>query len=218
MALITTLVGTSLQASAATTYPDALNAESPVTGEVTLPTTPPGIPPIDPESPEPPIDPEEGNPELGDGLSILYVSPLDFGQTEFSTEAQTLLAEKLVDEDENEFENRVTVTDLRADRDGWELTVAQSSELMDGATLTMYPNAHAGTAAALGVTTASGQLLLSTDAATFATADNETADAGIISMGMGEVELNLPASAGAGEYSTTLNWTLTNGPVAPDLD
>lgn len=145
-ALMAMLVGTGIQVSA-TTYNGPLDANSSVTAEITIPPIDPEnpeIPPIDPENPEPPIDPEVINPDRGDGLSIRYVSSLDFGSAEFSTEAQRLTASLdsgLNEESEvQEFENMVTVEDIRGERDGWTLTVRQATAFMDGSVMTLNPH------------------------------------------------------------------------------
>lgn len=215
-ALLTTLLGAGIQASAAT-YDGPKNAESSVSAEITIPPIDPEnpeIPPVDPENPEPPVDPEETNPERGDGLSIRYVSGLDFGSTPFSTEAQQLTAKDdsgIDGEGEVQtFENMVTVEDIRGERDGWELTVRQSSEFMNGSVMTMNPHV---TTNDFGVSTDTEALVLSTEDATFAQADNAEASAGVTSIGMGNVTLDIPARAGVGEYETTLVWNLTNGPA-----
>lgn len=210
--LTLTVAGIGIQASAAT-YDGPRDANSSVTAEITIPPVDPenpGIPPVDPEDPNPPIDPEETNPERGDGLSIRYVSPLDFGSTSFSTETQRLTANHSTGLDGQSFENMVTVEDIRGTRDGWILTVNQAEELMDGAIITMNPYVAEND---FGVTTSSDPLIIGTAAQNFAQADNESADAGVISIGMGVVTLDIPARTGVGEYSTTLIWNLANGPV-----
>ncbi|WP_270344625.1 WxL domain-containing protein [Enterococcus thailandicus] len=210
-ALMAMLVGTGIQVSA-TTYNGPLEANSSVTAEITIPPIDPEnpeIPPIDPENPEPPIDPEETNPERGDGLSIRYVSSLDFGSTEFSTEAQRLTAHLDSGMEGQEFENMVTVEDIRGERDGWTLTVRQATAFMDGSVMMLNPHVANND---YGVTTASGGLIINTEDEVFAQADNQEADAGVISMGMGNVTLDVPARAGVGAYETSLMWNLTNGP------
>ena len=199
--LMAILVGTGVQVSA-TTYDGPLDANSSVTAEIT-------IPPIDPENPEPPIDPEETNPERGDGLSIRYVSSLHFGSTQFSTEAQRLTAHLDSGMEGQEFENMVTVEDIRGERDGWTLTVRQATAFMDGSVMMLNPHVANND---YGVTTASGGLIINTEDEVFAQADNQEADAGVISMGMGNVTLDVPARAGVGAYETSLMWNLTNGP------
>ncbi|MBO0481392.1 WxL domain-containing protein [Candidatus Enterococcus courvalinii] len=213
--LIATFVGIGVQVSAAT-YDGPLDANSSVTAEITIPPVDPGnpeIPPVDPGEPEPPIDPGEMNPDRGDGLSIRYVSSLDFGSAEFSTQAQRLTAkpDSGIDEEleEQEFENMVTVEDIRGERDGWTLTVRQATEFMNGSVMSINPHVVEND---FGVTTASGSLIVNTEDEVFAQADNQEADAGVISMGMGNVTLDVPARAGVGAYETTLMWNLTNGP------
>lgn len=201
-ALMAMLVGTGIQVSA-TTYDGPLDANSSVTAEITIPA-------IDPENPEiPPIDPEETNPDRGDGLSIRYVSSLDFGSAEFSTEAQRLTAHLDSGVEGQEFENMVTVEDIRGERDGWTLTVRQATAFMNGSVMTLNPHVANND---YGVTTTSGALIVNTEDEVFAQADNQEADAGVISMGMGNVTLDVPARAGVGAYETSLMWNLTNGP------
>ncbi|UOO46389.1 WxL domain-containing protein [Enterococcus casseliflavus] len=211
--LITMTIGTGIQASAAT-YGGPRDATSSVTAEITVPPVDPDnpeIPPIDPENPEnPPVDPGETNPERGDGLSIRYVSSLDFGSTNFSVNPQHLTANLDSGLENQEFENMVTVEDIRGDRDGWTLTVRQMGEFANGSTITMNPYVHENS---FGVVTTSGKLILTTEDKIFAEADNHDADAGVISMGMGTVTLDIPAGTGVGEYVTSLMWNLTNGPV-----
>ncbi|ASZ08221.1 MULTISPECIES: WxL domain-containing protein [Enterococcus] len=210
-ALMAMLVGTGIQVSA-TTYDGPLDANSSVTAEITIPAIDPEnpeIPPIDPENPDLPIDPEETNPDRGDGLSIRYVSSLDFGSAEFSTEAQRLTAHLDSGVEGQEFENMVTVEDIRGERDGWTLTVRQATAFMDGSVMTLNPHVANND---YGVTTTSGALIVNTEDEVFAQADNQEADAGVISMGMGNVTLDVPARAGVGAYETSLMWNLTNGP------
>lgn len=215
--LALTVLGVNLAipaASAVTDYPSATEGKSTVEAEIILGDEE-TIPPINPVDPNPPVDPV--NPDRGEGLSIRYISSLDFGKTNFSSQAQQLTAAPDSGTDENddtvEFENMVTVEDIRGVRDGWTLSVAQTADLMDGATLTMNPNVATNQ---LGVTVGSSTLVVDSENKIFASADNEGAGmAGIISLGMGDVTLDIPANTGLGTYETTLDWTLTSGPLAP---
>lgn len=196
----------------ATDYSNALNAESPVDVEITVPGEI-TIPPIDPEEPNPPLDPI--NPDQGEGLSLMYVSSLDFGSTEFKlNESQTVIAKP--DSGVNDegttvhFENMASVMDIRGSRTGgWTLQVTQAAELFEGATITMNPTVSVNN---LGVTVPLGSVLLNGSAQNFALSDG-MGEAGIISLGMGAVELYVPAGTGVGEYTTTLNWQLVSEPV-----
>lgn len=202
----------SINVSAVSTYPDALTGEAPVDVEITAPQTP-IIPPVDPDSPDP--DPD---PNTQEGLLMLrYVSSLDFGSIEFDgSTAQELIASE--DQNSNSggsFPNMVTVQDIRGTRDGWVLTVKESAPLFAGAEITMAQSIHDDTATALGVTIPNG-VTIGTDAVEFARADNQADGmAGVISIGMGEVALQIPAATGVAEYSSTLNWELVAAPSAP---
>lgn len=193
-------------------YDGALNATTSVDAEITLPDEV-VVPPIDPGDPNPPVDPV--NPEHGDGLSLLYVSNLDFGSANFNlTTSQTL--EAALDSGLDTvgevvtFENMVSVMDIRGERqDGWALRVSQTADLFEGAEITMKPRVSANN---LGVSVPVSSLVVNSSSQDFATADG-TGEAGTISLGMGTVELNVPAGTGIGEYSTTLNWTLVSEPT-----
>lgn len=199
---------------ATTTYPSATEAESTVEAQIVIDEETDGtIPGINPEDPKPPVDPENLNPDRANGLSIRYVSGLDFGKTTFSTEEQTLVASKdygLNEEDEKVFfENMVTVEDIRGTRDGWTLTVSQEGDFIEGAVMTLYPNIVADN---LGVSVP-GPVEINPEGTVFASANNnESGMAGVISIGMGEADLVIPASTGVDTYSATLKWELVSGP------
>lgn len=195
----------------ATSYEGPLNAESPVSAEITLPKEI-VIPPIDPENPElPPVDPT--NPEKGNGLSLVYVSGLNFPKVEFDlNESQTILASR--DSGENtegetiEFDNMVTVMDVRDERtEGWALRASQTTELFNGAVINMIPKVYSND---MGVAVPPS-FEVNTSSKDFASA-NGSGNAGIMSIGMGDVELQVPAKTGVGEYSTTIKWELISEP------
>ncbi|WP_317944039.1 WxL domain-containing protein [Carnobacterium maltaromaticum] len=208
----TTMIGPTVLAT--TEYPSATEGISSVEAEITMEDNP-IIPPVDPEEPIPPIDPDEVNPDRGDGLSIRYVSGLDFESTEFSTERQLLTAktDSGVDSEGGtvEFGNMVAIEDIRGTRDGWTLTVQQTDEFINGATISMNPYVVQNE---FGVTTSNGSLEINNVAQNFASASNSGPGmAGITSIGMGDVTLDVPENTGVGRYDTTLNWTLISGPV-----
>lgn len=199
---------------AATTYEDAQNAESPVDVEIVAPD--PGeieipIPP-GPEEPDvmPPLEPT--NPDLGDGLSLHYISGLQFPTTEFSLDEDKTVTANLdsgeLDGEKISFPNMAVVIDIRGDRtSGWDLQVSQKTELFEGAILTMNPKSSD-----IGdVSTSSDSLILNDDAQIFASADG-TGAAGVNSISMGKVTLFVPKGTGLGEYKTTLSWSLVSEP------
>lgn len=194
----------------ATEYLDAQNAISPAVANIVAPEEI-TIPPVDPENPALPIDPT--NPGLGDGLSLMYVSSLDFGEIEFKlNESQLINAQKdfgRIDEEEVRFDNMVSVMDIRGSReDGWDLRVLQTEELFGGAQITMNPKVNENI---FGVSIFNETIILNNATTSFANADG-TGEAGVISIGMGEVVLAVPAGTGMGEYQTTLEWQLVSEP------
>lgn len=195
----------------ATNYEGPLNAESPVSAEITLPNEI-VVPPIDPDNPVlPPAEPT--NPEVGNGLSLVYVSGLNFPKVEFDlNKSQTILASR--DSGENaegetiDFDNMVTVMDIRDERtDGWALRASQAEELFNGAVISMIPKVSSND---MGVSVFE-TFEVNTSSKDFASA-NGSGNAGIISLGMGDVELKVPAKTGVGEYSTTIKWELISEP------
>lgn len=213
--LSTAVIGIgSTRVSAVTSYPDALNGEAPVDVEITPPSNP-IIPPVDPTNPDPDPDPD---PNTKEGLLMLrYVSSLNFGASEFDgSNSQILFASDDINSNSGgSFPNMVTVQDIRGTRDGWVLTVKESAPLFAGAEITMAQQIHTPTADALGVTIPNG-ITIGSNAVEFARADNQDdGKAGVISIGMGQTELHIPAATGVGTYSSTLNWELVAGPTAP---
>lgn len=214
-ALALSVLGVSVSATpifAATQYNSATEATTTVEAEITMSEVG-EIPSIDGEEVLP-IDPDDLNGDRADGLSIRYASGLNFGSHEFSTEAQTVKADQdfyLDGSEKKYFENMVTVEDIRSERDGWTLTVSQVEEFMEGAEIKLAPRVETTTVGASGV----APFTVNDQATVFATASNsEVGQAGVVSIGMGEVELAIPASAGVGTYETTLNWNLTSGPAS----
>lgn len=198
---------------AATQYKSATDVNTTVEAEITMDEEG-EIPTID-GTEVLPIDPSDLNIDRAEGLSIRYASGLNFGEAEFSTEAHEMdAAQDFYLDEEGEkvfFDNMVTVEDIRGVRDGWSLTVSQVEEFMEGAEIKLTPTVGVDT---LGVT-GSAPFSVNIEGAVFATASNqEEGKAGVISIGMGDVKLAVPANAGVGSYEGTLNWNLTNGPQA----
>ena len=177
------------------------------------------IPPVNIDHSSPPIDLENTNSDRGTGLSIRYVSGLDFGQKEFSFSEQKLSAkeEQAVNKEtgtSETFENMITVEDGRGIRNGWVLTVRQYSEFNDGTVLEMNPNVDGRNGQ--GVLTGSNKLVLNGLSQTVAWAKNsESQMAGITSIGFGEVILTIPKGGGVGEKQNSLIWELIDGPAPP---
>ncbi|WP_206898212.1 WxL domain-containing protein [Candidatus Enterococcus courvalinii] len=214
---ILAITGGNVVVQATTEFPDAGKAESSVRvlieddGEVI-------IPPVDPGDPEPPIDP--GNPNLEPGLlDILYVSPLDFGTVVINGEEQVIAAADDVDTAGQSFSPMVTIQDRRADaqRQGWTLTVRYEDDFLDGAEIKMNPYIHSGNQEDFGIDPG-GEIALSTNATIFAEAGQVPYARHTVSMGMAQpdqaVQLVIPGEDYAsGEYTTTIVWELTDGPL-----
>ena len=195
----------------ATKYDGPLNAESPVSAKITSPKEI-VVPPINPENPIlPPAEPT--NSENENGLSLVYVSGLNFPKVEFDfKQSQTVEAnsDSGIDSDGKtiEFDNMVTVMDIRDQRsDGWDLRVSQVEELFNGAVISMNPEVYSND---MGVSVPT-VLDVNESPKLFASADG-FGEAGIISLGMGEVKLSVPAKTGVGDFSTTLKWELISEP------
>lgn len=172
------------------------------------------IPPVNIDNTPPPIDLENTNSSRGTGLSIRYVSGLDFGSKEFSFFEQKLSAKSDQAGPDVTFENMVTVEDGRSIRNGWVLTARQSSEFNDGSVLEMSP--YVDERNGQGVYTGSNTITMSNVSQTVAWAKNsESQMAGIISIGFGEVTLTIPKGVGVGEKQNSLIWELIDGPVPP---
>lgn len=169
----------------------------------------------------PAINPEDGILELEntnsivEGLSLRYVSDLEFYSTIFSPSKQTLIPSK---SDENP---KVTVQDMRpiSQRNGWELQVRQNHVFADGAELIFNPFIHELNQNALKISAHSEALTINTEAQRFAGTTTSENPSGIVTMGMGSVagegvSLEIPGGAGIGSYETELVWNLVAGPDA----
>ena len=195
----------------ATQFEGALKGESPVNAEIASPKEI-VVPPIDPEGTVlPPVDPV--NTHEGDGLSLVYVSGLNFPKVDFDlNESQTVEAisdsGKDAEGETIEFDNMVTVMDLRDERtDGWNLRASQEGELFNGAVISLTPKVYSND---MGVEVAT-DFVLNEATQNFANADG-TGNIGIISIGMGKVELHVPAKTAVGKYSTIIKWDLISEP------
>ncbi|MEG0733080.1 MAG: leucine-rich repeat protein, partial [Vagococcus sp.] len=170
----------------------------------------PEIPSVDPN--EPNVSPEDTNPNV-EGLSIRYVSDIQFKSAPFSLLDQTLPL------DNQENQPMVTVQDMRprTERSGWELLVSQDSTFMNGAEIIMRPFIHQENQTNLFIEGVS-ELILNDEPQRFAgtTMIEEPNPFGILSMGMGSGEnpmtLRVPGKTGVNSYETTVHWQLVTGP------
>ncbi|CAD5902636.1 exported hypothetical protein [Carnobacterium maltaromaticum] len=176
----------------------------------------PDIPPIDPTDSNP-IFPENPNPAI-EALSLRFVSDIDFNEINVSNSDQRIYSKPTIDMNGQEIPNMVTVQDTRTvdKRDNWNLTVKQSGELMNGARIIMTPYSHSQNKEMFGIIISNPVLVITSDFQSFAATDNSE-NAGIFSLGMHEteaqgVQLEVPAKAAVGQYSTTLIWNLVSAP------
>ncbi|MDT2751773.1 WxL domain-containing protein [Enterococcus thailandicus] len=212
---ILAMTGGSVVAQATTEFPESGKAESSVRvliendGDIEIPNP-------EPEKPDP--EPENPNPEPG-LLDVLYVSPLDFGTVVLNGEEQVIDAKEDVGSTGQIFSPMVSVQDRRADahRQGWALTVRYEADFLDGAEIKMNPYVHSSNQEEFGIETG-GEISLSTNATTFAEAGQVPYARHTVSMGMAQpdqaVQLVIPGEDYAsGEYTTTIVWELTDGPL-----
>lgn len=203
-------------------YPDAKTGISDVNVSVEIGEDGgPTIPPIDPENPEPPVDPGPGNPHIGE-LSIRYISNLVFPTLPASTETTVVYADQDRNENDETFDNMVTIQDFRndANRDGWELSVKQdTNSFIPGSFITMTPYVHPTIAAEYQIQTPSASgLRLNNAEQVFARTESQENPSGIVSIGfanpgMDGVELSVPANTPVGDYKTTITWNLSSAPL-----
>lgn len=181
------------------------------------------IPSIDPSNPSLEVDKE--NPNEG-SLAIRYASSLNFGETTVVGKGQELIALPSKDMDGRDILNMVTIQDIRpeAQRDGWQLQVRQTRELIGGSQIIMTPFVHESHLAGDSISVYEGDFIPNTDSQIFASA-SETNSNQIISFGMHSseaegVRLVIPPGMGVGNYDTTLEWNLVSGPgqISTDLN
>ncbi|CAD5900128.1 WxL domain-containing protein [Carnobacterium maltaromaticum] len=198
----------------AVTYPSATDGISEVNSTITIGDGGgPEVPPIGPGFPELPEIELPTNPKAGE-FGLRYISDIEFGDIEVSTNAQSVFAT----EDTNKAFPMIVVQDYRGDdiRDGWQVTIKQETELFRGAEIKMSPSVTADNMPVIAVPTSG--ITLNSSAQIFANTKVEAGKpAGIYSIGMGNatkgVELVVPANSSVGEYSTKLTWNLVSGPV-----
>ncbi|CRH17891.1 lectin-like domain-containing protein [Carnobacterium maltaromaticum] len=173
------------------------------------------IPSIDPSNPSLELDKE--NPNEG-SLAIRYVSSLNFGETTVVGNGQELIALPSKDQDGKDILNMVTIQDIRpeAQRDGWQLQVRQTRDLIGGAQIIMNPFVHESNLAGENISVYEGDFIPNTDSQIFASASEANSNQ-IISFGMHNpqeegVRLLIPPGMGAGSYQTNLHWSLVSGP------
>ncbi|WP_157456677.1 WxL domain-containing protein [Carnobacterium maltaromaticum] len=214
--LLTTTVLSGAGSVLATEYEDAYNARSNVNAEVIAgeDIVNPGPGPEEIETP----GPENPDAEI---YGIKYISNLDFGQGEFSTEDQILSTQfdaDLVGEKGGRLFSHVSIRDIRpqAEREGWNLTVQRDTDFIPGSQLTFAPAFNQNS---LGFSESDlmipSTVSVNASPAMFMSTADANNPAGISAMvNMGDAELTIPANTGAGEYSTTLTWNLVTGPAA----
>lgn len=178
--------------------------------------TQPDIPAINPEDGT--LELENTNPEDMSWLSIRYASSLDFGVAKHVENGQELFSLPSVDREGKEIPNMITIQDMRPEdnREGWQLQVRQTSELVGGAQIVMNPEVHESVLSGNDLSVHEGDLILNTDSQVFASA-SETNSNQIISFGMHRpeaegVRLLIPSGMGVRSYHTTLEWNLVSGP------
>lgn len=203
------ILGGAGTALAASYENDGLTAKSDVSVTLELDSELIDIPNPGPEDPE--IDPENPpvtNPEIGN-FGIRYVSDMNFGVHNVSTDAQEFLS--TFDEaflNESQF-NHLVVQNFEADNNGWSITVEQEGAFIPGSTLTFAP----------GMVTDS-TIMFSLPATLDVTADNGAQDFVSDANGLGittlilnsnGVKLAVPANTAVGEYNTVLVWNIVAG-------
>ena len=197
--------------------------------------------PVDPENPDPnttvePVDPTnpDGKPEPGTNgpLSIDFASSLDFGENVISTKDETYFAAAQKFKDGQEKPNYVQVTDNRGTEAGWKLSVKQNGQFVDskgneltGAKIT-FTNGVVNTVSKSAIPSG---VMPSFDL----TADGTGAVQNVVEAKAGEgagtyvykfgddatkaksIKLEVPGATTkyAGEYKTTLTWTLSVVPA-----
>lgn len=176
------------------------------------------VPGDDSTDPTEPLDPSDPNGETGNTgpLTIDYITPLEFGEHHISggSTIYTTVSEK----------PNVQITDNRGEGKGWSLQVTSSpfvdstdnKKILKGAVLTLPEGNMKTTIGNISTPPKSKEVVLSTDKEstdTLMTADENS--------GMGtwenlldasKVTVNVPAGNFAGDYTSTLTWTLLDTP------
>lgn len=196
---------TNTTASAAPETTDVTTTlKAPTTGTVTPPIVNPTVP--------------GGTTDQEGPLSLDYVSPLNFGETEITTTTQTLTAITAVNEHFG-----LQVTDTRGTGEGWKVDVGLSdftgknkvTNKIKGAELTL-PVGTLTTGNAAGITEAAP---VSSTVSLIPAGATGTIFAATTDKGMGTwfsefdkavTTLKIPAGNLADEYTATLTWTLTS--------
>lgn len=139
-----------------------------------------------------------------------------------STETTVVYADQDRNENDETFDNMVTIQDFRndANRDGWELSVKQdTNSFIPGSFITMTPYVHPTIAAEYQIQTPSASgLRLNNAEQVFARTESQENPSGIVSIGfanpeMDGVELSVPANTPVGDYKTTITWNLSSAPL-----
>lgn len=226
------LVGVSF--SAATVFADeggSLNTDGTITfeqGKAPEPVNP--VNPVEPITPDNPVGP------IGEGLTLDYVSTLDFGTKKISTTTQTYYATadkgKNSKGEEISYPNYVQVSDLRGTKAGWNLSVKQNAQFtagtdeLTGAKLT-FSNAELVTGAkeadSYKPTATAGASFTLTPGTELPLINSENGKGmgtwvyrfGDATKQAASIGLEVPGTTLqlAKAYSTTLTWQLNNTPV-----
>lgn len=187
--------------------------------------------PVDPENPDPtePVDPTDPvEPGTEGPLSIDYVSNFDFGTQKTSGNAETYTAKPVeITLGNGEVVERAPyaqVTDNRGTHAGWTLQVAQPEQLnngtadLEGAQIKIGEGTVTGTPTDKTGVAGKAVELTDTPQPVFTAANEAKGGTWVNSFGTVEevnVELSIPAGTKIDqdtEYTTDLNWTLTDAP------
>ncbi|MGX7172598.1 WxL domain-containing protein [Enterococcus ratti] len=173
--------------------------------------------PIDPVDPD--DDPNSNDPTGNTGvLRIDYISNIDFGKQTISGSTQTYAAQKPA------LRTEAQVSDLRGTGASWNLQVnydsensgfqTQSGQTLKGAQLTLPVGTLKTVENNQSAAPTTSTVVVNTDAQNIMTSDANTglgtwAD----QMNTSEVSLQVPSGNLAGDYTATLEWTLTDAPA-----
>ena len=196
----------------------------------------------DPEKPVGPIDPTNpgGKPDPGTHgpLTIDYASSWDFGQQKISSKDEKYIAKKVTLQDGRKVNPYVQVSDFRGTNGGWTLLLKQDKQLhnedllhseLTGAEIEFDTNGSIlGTSNIRRPGTDMGPLFLipgGGNVRVMFAPEGAGAMTWILNMGRGNetgvsgVRLSIPGKTpkDAGEYRTTLTWTLADVPGEPEI-
>ena len=185
-----------------------------------------GISQADPDNPVGPIDPidPDDNPSSNDPtgntgvLRIDYISNIDFGTQTISGSTETYAAQK------PSLRTEAQVSDLRGTGAGWNLQVnydsestgfkTQSGQELKGAQLTLPTGTPKTVNDNQSATPSTAVVTVNTEAQNIMTsAVNTGLGTWADQMTTTDVSLKVPSGNLAGDYTATLEWTLTDAPA-----